>query len=468
LLVTALLAACQPDFEAPAVVKSKASALDVFQPYQCAPCNTWTQLNWSYVVGIGSSSELPLDRWNPAHYINALHYTRVISANRYVKKLAFSLQSFQTETGWDWLDFGEYGQSLTRLSGSGYSGWQTPIAVSGSLQSTPAIVQFHSDYSVTGSGFSIDKVRVCCQQELPTTATPLQRYKRHVGLLLGTNDVVYFSAPPSGTLHSTFTLRGQPGRDFNLYVRCGNLPTPTVYDYASTSTSSNEHVHIPYNACQSTYYIAVNSHGGSGWFDLWWQDHYASQHMNLRAGTNFAASSNDMTNMAGILLRTGRHYFGTTEGTGYIERIDLYNSNTTQCGGTSCGGAACDFCFHAEPNQIGACGGVIRCGPGPVHRWLPNSVDEDCATHELGHRYQCGHSMMSYNYAPANHNVCYTQSVGVRADHGYDRDSIAPFPDYPSTWDVMYTHGVTPWKPDETPDNYDFVDFTALGSVVQH
>lgn len=345
------------------------------------------------------------------------------------------------------------------------------------------VLNFHTDYSVTKDGARINAARVCCQSTVPSGGSGssyVRPYLRYQGALLGTNDVVYLYADngqgefPSCGNHKTLAVWSDtPGTDFDVYVRCNVRPTETQWDYIGYSVGSQEFVHIPGGecTCPGSWNIAVHSYSGSGQFNLVWAEHYPSQHRNITAGTDFSASSSQMDVFENTLRGAARRFFGATEGTQMIARIDLCNNASCN----NCGGSKCNLCFH---NQNGTANSPI-CGSSWVDVYQTYHGYPAGIAHEWGHKYfcaedeyeegsglhYCGHSIM--NSSPYLNDFCYEYSAS-HSDHGKDRDPGISQTSLDAAWTQAYNAGVTPWIPAETPDSYNYenFDFNDLATVV--
>lgn len=214
-----------------------------FTPFTCAACPTMTELDWRW-----DSTDMPEDpNCEPTatcpHYINVIDHTRYITANTKVKRIEFRTNRIDTETRYDWLDYRERGAtSGTRLTGSPATGWQG-VTLSQNASTTPLALRFYTDSTITRPGFLIDRARVCCGKTTGILEQELGNMNRTTGLLLGANDVVYYSYPVNTTSQQTLNvaLWAEPGRDFDLYARCNAYPTPTTFrsSYCCARTGSD-------------------------------------------------------------------------------------------------------------------------------------------------------------------------------------------------------------------------------------
>jgi hypothetical protein len=454
----------------------EAHATFSFSPYQCALCPTMTEVPYTFPLR-GAGMEIPTDpncAPTPAdpcpHYINWVHeYSRVVLANTWVKKFGFRVDFFETESGWDYFYYGEELGTLASLTGAPPTGWYD-FEVSASFERTPGILIFSSDSIIPDHGITIGKGRVCCVATGLGGANLVTPGLRHTGVLLAANDVIYVKASVSATASDSWVLWGDPagGNDFDIYVRCNALPTPYVYDYGTPYSGSQEYLHVPLGACASpgTWYAAVASYSGSGYFSLVLQRHYETQHRNIRAGTDFAATAPQVAGFKTALAGAARQFYGSTEGTNIIQNISFYNSGNCH----DCAGALCDVCFR---NLLGT---AYCCDHGTQVVILQSYFyDPEGISHEWGHRYfwvgdeygdtgwRCGHSNMASPWGTQN-NFCYNHD-SVGQDHEKDKTPGAPPTGLSAAWTVAYGNGLTPYIPYWTPDNYDYRDHDMNGKV---
>jgi hypothetical protein len=275
-------------------------------------------------VNTSLPGEFPGDWGGPvtSNYIGNIHHHFEIFANQNVQQFGIRVDTFDTEGFYDYLQFGPIlAGPWTTLTGTGYPAgtWYDFAAPSGSsFQSFPGLMLFRTDDSVTRPGFTTGMARVCCGGTPNNATSQLYEMTRGRGVLLGTNDTVYMNMDytcAEAAEHQTIALRGPSGTDFDLYARCGALPTPTSYiSPAGMSSNSQEFYHLPANACScpNTLYIAVNSYQGSGTFDIVRSSHIAGRHVTLRAGTRETATPAQMATFATMLRQSAGRLYGAT------------------------------------------------------------------------------------------------------------------------------------------------------------
>ena len=228
----------------------------VFNPVQPATCPALTYVNWDFSISNhGWMAES--DPNNGNNYANNIDYTVNIAANERVYQFWMRFDAFATEPNYDYLEVWSYSPNTQEITDTHYTGGMPAAAwaVMGSstwpIQRTNDLLHFHSDYSVNDTGVYLGQAAVCTTNP----GAPLQGYylspapvSRTSGVLLGAGDVVYFRFPvgsPTGSCtsaHDTFALQGDPtaGNDFDLYVKCGALPTPSSFtdrDFSGPTTS---------------------------------------------------------------------------------------------------------------------------------------------------------------------------------------------------------------------------------------
>ena len=366
----------------------------VFSPTQCSICGTYGEVDYYF----NSLYEFPHNpNGDPDEYINNLDSSRYVWANSYVTSLEFYVSSFVTESFWDPLEYGELGSALSSLSGHPSTGWYG-FASNSVVQDIPMVMRFYADGSITDSGFVLDGARACCTTTSggSTPSASLNPGMRNSGILLDMHDVVYLKIAGQGSNEIlNIAMGGTGGTDFDLYARCGALPTASVYDHRSASGDSAEFISTSQN-CSTKWYIAVQSYSGRGMFNLVAsymtddQDRYL-----VRAGTDFNATQMQMVMFETNLLLAARRFYGVSEGQVLARGIYLYNSSG--CGATDCGGYSCDICFR---DQAGT--GTAQCifaelGLPDVSIYWSYFSSYKGITHEFGHYYLC----LSDEYGPS-------------------------------------------------------------------
>jgi hypothetical protein len=508
-----------PVFLFTAVATRTASGL-AFAPIEPATCPAWTEVNWKFNMSRYGTGEwmVPADDLNePLNYANNVDYLFELTANERVNEFYMRFDYFATEPIYDYLAVAGYSPdgNSTNVHFTDTVPWQMGQPVWGGIPTSwqfpraNASVRFHSDASVNYDGIVLGRAAVCTRY--PGAA--LGNYyrdgyagARFSGVLLGGDDVVYFRFPVGSTkagdqcssAHDTFALQGDPNRetllnDFDLYVRCGSLPTPDTFTardyngpgympYRPTIWANTGFVHLTTDSCPcgSYWYVAVHSYAGSGWFNLWNYKHYASEHRSSlgvyvqRDLTLAEFNQSYLPEMTDGLAQ----FFGANEGTRYFDAINIGDQDST---GFS--GEVIIYDQAGRPESDKSCDwscGYFGCGV------YLNTVDEGYGTyeastlsHELGHYYnclddeydddrgtRCGHSIMGTSWG-TNTNYCYCNEANNQSvcpvgsgDHGLDGNTYYNTENW-AVWDNL--SGRSPIVITRTPDNYDFFGFDFHG-----
>lgn len=458
------------------VLCAQRAQAQVFSPVQCSACPTMTQVSWTYRVGGGTGVfELPSDpncsatAGNPCpHYINNLSNGLYVSANHSVKQIDFRVDAFDTEACCDPLSISRAGLAGTTLLGTPATGWYPGANDGTSLEQKPTFVNFVSDFSITRPGFSIGAARVCCGAADNTPAI-LSQTTRFSGVLLGTGDTVYYHMFNLGAnQHQSLALKGPAGMDFDVYVRCGALPTATQFDFRGFSADAMEYIDVP--AYCASIYVAVNAFSGSGQYDLAMAFHSPSSHHAMTAGFDFAATQAQIAQFAATLQGAAQRFYGATEGQHVIDRIDLYTNQSC----ANCNGATCGICFHDTPGT----GNSPICGASQMNVFQSYFGSPTGMAHEFGHRWfclgdeyvngsqwQCGHSIMANPFGD-QHNFC--NNDAMHTEHPRDAlPGVTPTA-LAAAWSQAASAGAITSSVSGTPDNYNYAgfDFNGLAAVV--
>lgn len=443
-------------------------------------CPATRAFSWNYRVGGGTGVfDLPSDPacsstpGNPCpHYINNLSNTRYLVANKWVGYIGLRVAFFQTESSFDYLKWSLFGYDPSSASGSVGGGSVLWANTGASFGSTRMQLDFLTDRSVTMQGVYLDQIEACTYRTAIDTAAsnglPIN-YRVH-GILMGSDDVIYFSFPANAIYHYSIAMwndmPGMPDPDFNLYARCNAVPTESQYGWRGASAYGQEFIDV--TGCTGTVHVAVHARIYGGPFSIVRGLHRPNAHQTLRAGTNFNASTAQLQTFADTLRRGVRHFFGATEGERYYGDVHLYDSQA--CGSSSCGGAACNVCFRNDAGRSNA-----SCD-GRVDLYSDAWNSPEAFSHELGHyalcipdEYgasgipACGHSIMASPYG-TNNNLC------VSLDHAKDSRTTEGAP-ASSAWNLAYSAGRVISSYNVTLDNYDYVDFdfnNLVGNVTTH
>jgi hypothetical protein len=146
------------------------------------------------------------------------------------------------------------------------------------------------------------------------------------GTLSGTGDEVTYEVTVSAGLHLTVVLdaTNYNYNSYELYIRLGALPTPTVYDDRGDSPDADQAVEIPATEA-GTYYILVRSASGGGDFTI--VAHDGSTFPALAAGTPRAGALQSTYDIKyyQVTVGAGEHLFVVLDATNYnYNSYDLY------------------------------------------------------------------------------------------------------------------------------------------------
>lgn len=469
---------------------SLAAAQTVFAPVLCDESPGYQEVEYaaaSYSDVMGSPSQAKSGRpvRSPSDRVYADYVTQheTISANRYAKKLGLRFVQFSTEAEYDYLEYGRFSPALFRLSGhlaSSTPFWLDDFYGIPSLQARPALFTFVSDNTSHSVGYRVDRARVTCDSNADSTTTPIVPFRRHRGLLLGPNDVVYFRVAASAATADSVVLWGTPAqgsRNYNLWARCNALPTPTAYTAASIQSGTHEYLHLEQGTCVGTWYLAVTSAQGAGGFSLMWSRHFETQHKSLRAGFQMFTPTADERAAAKLTaVIASKMLYGASEGTTIIERVDSFDG--VDCAWPTpqpqCGGRFCDICFIrgsgvAVTSTVGTIMQFKTTGSDLSRGWGNFAARE--LAHEMGHAFfgsmltnstkhvdldvsgynpSCDYSIMgAYPSNRFTNNFCWTGNHGRGAGD-------APVNDPRSMWTLADEKGLVPWTPTSSPDNWSF------------
>lgn len=443
------------------IIAESSNAHAAFEPVLPADCPSYTEVDWTFNMSNSGTGawELPQDP-DTSLYMNNIFNVMQIVGNGWTRQFCMRLDFMDMEYHYDHVSYGyEYTGSLTGPIWA--CNFTNPSDPSETIQEVPPLVLTTTDSSVQMQGFSFGRARVCHEPGARgpmTTAASMVPQRRYSGLLLGTGDVVYLRVP-SGTTktddnsdtHDTFALWGRPGADFDLYERCGALPTATAWDARGYSSDSQEFLHLSSADCPkgSERYIAVHSFAGSGWFNIVNHKHYAIEDIDVvTAGADCAVTDSQLNVYADDLTQGFRHFFGANEGARYFRSIQL-KSNA--------GGNIKFYCSSGRPHSSVCDGGSVS--------MYSDWHDGRTISHELGHYYNClrdeysdgkgnhcGHSIMASQFNVTQPNYCYA------SDHNKDPSPLsAGTTSVGAVWTKLINR--TPYMPWTTPDTYDYINF---------
>lgn len=464
-----------------AMTSAKGADAVTFTPASCSLCPTYTSQPWVY----DSLAEIAQDPNHAGNYINNLGHVRSFVANGFVKDVRFHFQTFSTEYGHDFFSFQQDLGEPESISGSFSSTNIAPI-IYARPQLKPVQLGFSADRSLSYPGFVLDSIEVCCESSFVSLPNfDMAPGRRYSGYLQGPNDVVYLRIPsgPVGTrLRVALWGNGTSGQDFDLYARCGQLPTPNFFDWRSFSGDSDEFMASAPDECTGqSWYIAVSDYSGIGQFSI--VASYAKSvagSIPIRVGIDQNVSLADRFQVATTMTQALRFVYGLTEGQVAFAPCDVWNNTGTGC--TNCSGSPCDVCFEYNPNgTTPASAGLCPDPASGTHVNIPLSsgywTSPRGVAHELAHQYlctqdeydplgcnataglcnwHCGHSVMANPFSGQN-NFCF-KSSGIPTAHERDPSPGWVPQNTMSAWDSAYLSGRVVWSPTDTPDNFSYVN----------
>lgn len=478
-----------------------------FGPPQCTP-GTVVPFPFRMIYGGSRHWTLPNDV-NAATQVtpNNTAYFHSVIANPAVREVTFHFTSFDTELNYDRLQFGV----LPAINLSGPLGAMNQAVANDHVAPAPwgATLNYTTDGSNPSSGFEIDTATISGCNAVPNgtaSQTPVEigdgtrgAGRRAIGILLGTGDTVYYSylsnarnqVPGNFKLHAALNTE-VPGVDFNLYARCGAIPTATTFDFARRSPGPQEFLEVETGPCPTTWYFAIDSASGAGSFEF-----------NVATGSDVAVcasfgspdfSTEEKDLARDKLVGTLKTIYGATAGAVLVSRIQVTNDGV------------CDPSILPQPYRFlnvhikKDCAGSETNRPGlgapDVARLCTDWLAETGAglafitNHEVMHlifglpdEYTasgagCGHSMMArrdttfFSLCTArNHGLDPTIGVTYVDPGEASMKSTAPFGDSASMWAKLEFNQYGPpldmprMQQINSPDNYDYLDFDFNSSV---
>lgn len=358
--------------------------------------------------------------------MNNVNDEKYVYSSLNVKRISLLFSNFQMETNYDFLEFGEKDSTIPLiLTGTLFANtWLPPIYASVDFNQIPGSLRVKTDQSIASVGYNITKARVTCgPSQTPGTVFPqLNLGKFHLGILLGTNDSIFFQIPVVSGQNTNLLLAGTNNTDFDLYARCNAVPTKTVFTAASGSGDSNEFLSLPSSSCPNGIWnVVVHSYIGAGGFTLLPSRSFQSENLVLRAYVQ-SNSNAEVDSTATTLALAARRIYSTTMGAMRPLEIQV-------CGGfnySSCG--IFNITKRYDCSRSFADG--IRAANGPIQGIaLCSDGNANTVVHEIGHavlglpdEYQdvgnppvsisrCGHTVMGANWIPS---LCYS------GDHNKD------------------------------------------------
>jgi hypothetical protein len=402
-------------------------------------------------------------------------------ANQNVTGVRFGFSTLDLELGEDFFRIFDNANPAHNTVLTGTSSNRQIMVAFDAIQAEGAYFQLQTDATIGSKNVIIDGATTICGPPSEVGYASLKLGRRTMGLLTGTDDTVYMRVPLPPNNHQQTTLAmwtETSGKDFDLYVRCNALPTPTAFTDRGFSSTSHEFVTIPAGTCPGgTMYVAVNSHSGSGTFSLVASHSFVQP--PLHVVTNFAATNAQIDQFADSMVLGMKTLYGLTEGGWYAPQIKICNqAQANQCpspsfvfdNSASCTRSYANFGMgygrgeaHICP-QSWAIGGIIAHEAGHALLHLFDEYEDQAGVQ--GSLSRCGHTY--YGATPYNFNLC-RQAVHFLDKHP---DSNIFDPGQPSGWSSMNTctaeTPTTCWVPKqmisagaaETPDNFRYNTFS--------
>jgi hypothetical protein len=340
-----------------------------FSPRPCAKTSYFQNQKYRWKVGVDATSDAPLSPVAGglpyARYRNQTKVSQYLLTNQYVSGISFHFSSFDLETNYDYLRWGD---------NAGYFAWADTGALGssvgkylpnyvGSFQHNPVEFTFSSDYSVEHEGFSLDSVDVVCNGASDSGVFIAPYYTRIDGVLLGYDDVVYFALPgdTNPAKHISVAMWAPDDdagdTDFDIFLECGAWPTSSSTLH-SASTRMQEFVEfdVASHPCPGSWIAAVHSYPkfggthGSGFFHVLAAKHIAAQHFTYTAGLRNAGPF-DVASARAMLQHTSRGIYHATSGQVLVDwnLTNLPSTVSPSCDDTwKCGGARCNVCLALD------------------------------------------------------------------------------------------------------------------------
>lgn len=421
------------------VCASNEARAQSFGRYICPAAPAFTEVKWRFnarnqVGGIINSSVPPSDVARdinaPVRYSHSMSVARDFMANNHVANVTFRTAdapagsgqlSFSTEEVDDYLFWAPWSMSPKTITGNINSAawWSVTAANSNGLlayspQVYPIRMGFVTDANDNRTGFTIDRVRLSCKLSgglLPSPVFDLAPSYESSGVLMGSGDTVFTQFVPRAATHWHNVVLWAPPEDtgftnFDMYLRCNALPTPSQYDvlrsYNASLGSSNEFYQWRTDqwCTGGTVFVAIHSRtsfGGAGQFSIMHSEQRKKDY-RVKVGINTpqyaswdaSAQAAALTERINRLKQAVRLFYGATEGTRFVNEFEVWNQTggaEGTCGTypeSRCGGQHCEVCFTGHTS-----GAVIA--PGQPYQQLRIGDGETAnyivLAHEFGHYF---------------------------------------------------------------------------------
>ncbi len=227
------------------------------------------------------------------------------------------------------------------------------------MQSDPIRMRFVSDSQIAKKGVWFDHAKICCNQDKDLRIHQLRTSQEYVGVLQGSDDVIFVRFPGLYLYPSIRTIAmkqansAESDADFDMYLRCGAKPTKTIYDHVANAGVVSEYLSVA-DPCLGDWYLAIHSKRGAGTFHLQLAGHPIQLHFSrnnsaqrqLRVGFYRSDADTEVLSvLRDSLIGGAKRLYAMTEGRVIIEDYWFYTFST-DC---ICDGLECDICFvHDE------------------------------------------------------------------------------------------------------------------------
>ena len=418
-----------------------------------------------------------------------LVYTRTFSANRFISWAQFVSTQNSLEYNWDFLEIGRLGLTPTfNVTGARPAG-ESYVLPGGfnNFQKRPAVFRLLTDSTNASPGFGFSGVWLLCSGSNGYfSGGELVQGRRASGVLLGTNDSVLFEWELN---HPLFLSGAQQRRnlilwnpaelasgvvdtsiDFDVYAKCGAVPTKTSYDFVSNSGDSSEFLSVPESACarNQKLYVVVYSYKGTGQFEL--RASYSNNTQDRILGGSIQHTDNGVNLTENTRMLIGaRAIFAQTMGN-FLPR----GVCTVESGMTNYCGTPLTFTRRWDCTRSAATGGFVGlCTDFPGNtlimahefghaQWsLPDEYLENGANPPVSIS-GCGHSVMA-GYGPGPQPFQFCPSLS----HSFDR-LTGPAVTPTSAWSLISaTADIVGPPPGASPDPVDLRNHDFNGYMTQ-
>lgn len=294
-LIAAFLTAALFSTAAPAMAFSyKSCSTDVWTP-TVLPANFGTAEFERDTASVSNYANNEYDQWN-------LHFTPSVGM------VWPRLRDMNTEANYDWLDLSS-GLDSRRYTGSNPDGFSSLFRIldstGGSWANLLALTWFTDGSVNIASTPRIDGFTAVCYPSTPALVSwPMSHNTREEGMLLGSDDVHYFTVPHKPGERMAISVEvlaaSTPTVDLDLYVsKTVQFPDGNSADYVDADANSTgtiggggAFINIGANG-NGNYYIGVHSYGGAAHYVI-----HASGYLNTSKTTYTICSETSLSTAA--------------------------------------------------------------------------------------------------------------------------------------------------------------------------